>query len=216
MSSKPQSKLVVLVKRFLDLTWFLFVFLAVVWPVTVLVVGLSISSDPENRHADISVFSGIRIDSGFSSQASTPGENEGGLILKGRGDLILNNTQGQLGWYVSGVISELMLVIFLLGLFAMRKLFTSLSQGNMFAVENAGYIQKLGYVFIAWHSLYPLLQYFGSRIILGDVALSVPGINLYPAFELDVGGIFAGFAIIVLAGVFREAASMHQEQSLTI
>ena len=52
--------------------------------------------------------------------------------------------------------------------------------------------------------------------MLNDIAFNVPGIQLFPAFEFNLGGIFAGLAIIVLSGVLREAVSIHQEQELTI
>jgi hypothetical protein len=52
--------------------------------------------------------------------------------------------------------------------------------------------------------------------MLNDIAFNVPGIQLFPAFELNIGWLFAGFAIIVLSGILREAANLHREQSLTI
>jgi hypothetical protein len=69
---------------------------------------------------------------------------------------------------------------------------------------------------IAWHTVRPLLQYFGGRVVLNDVAFNVQGIQLYPAFEFNIAGLFAGLAIIVLSGIMREAASIHHDQSLTI
>ena len=88
----------------------------------------------------------------------------------------------------------------------MRKLFISLSEGSTFTQQNAERIRKIGYVFIGWHIVFPLLQYFGGRMMLHDIAFNVPGIQLYPGFEFNIGGLFAGFAIIVLSGVLREAA----------
>ena len=52
--------------------------------------------------------------------------------------------------------------------------------------------------------------------MLSDIELNVPGIQLYPAFELGIAGIFVGLAIIVLSGVLREATNIHKDQSLTI
>ena len=216
MSPKQQNKLTILVKRFLDLLRILFLAVAVVWPVTVTVVGLNIPSDPEQRHTDVNVLLNFRINSEASTALATSSGNEGELLLSGRGDVRLNNTRGQLSWYVSGVITEVMLFIFLYGLLTMRKLFTSLSEGSTFSQENAERVKRVGYVFIGFHIVAPLLQYFGSRITLEDIAFNVPGIHLFPAFELNIGGIFAGFVIIILSGVLREAVSMHQDQSLTI
>ncbi len=216
MSPAQQNKLTVLVKRFLDVIWFLFLIVAVIWPVTVLVIGLSIPSDPELRHTDVNVFLSFHVNSEVSTEPSISSDNSGELILSGRGDLKLSNTRSRISWYLSGAISEVLLFIFLYGLLAMRKLFASLAEGSTFTEENAERIRKVGYVFIGWHIVSPVLQYIGSRAMLHDIAFNVPGVQLYPGFEINIGGVFAGFAIIVLSGVLREAASIHQEQSLTI
>ena len=216
MSPTGQNKLTILVKRFLDVLRILFLAVAIVWPITVLVVGLTIPSEPEQRLTDVNVFLSFRINSEASTELAKPPGNEGAQLLKGRGDVKINNTRGRLSWYLSGAISEVLLFIFLYGLLAMRKLFISLAEGDTFTQENTERIRRVGYVFIGFHIVNPLLQYFGSRMTLEDIAFNVPGIHLYPAFELNIGGVFAGFAIIVLSGVLREAVSMHQEHSLTI
>jgi hypothetical protein len=216
MSPSQQNKLTVLVKRFLDVMRIFFLVVAVIWPIAVLVVGLSMSSDPEQRHADVDLFTSFHINSDVSTGTATTPPGEGERILNGRGEVRLNNTRSRLSWYLSGAISEVLLFIFLYGLLAMRGLFASLAEGSTFTEQNAERLRKIGYVFIGFHIVSPVLQYFGSRLMLQDIAFSVPGIELFPAFELNIGGLFAGFAIIVLSGVLREATSIHQDQSLTI
>lgn len=216
MSPAQQNKLTILVKRFLDVLWFLFLSIAVIWPITVMVVGLSIPSDPEQRHTDVNFYFNFRVNSELSTELATAPENVAELLLSGHGDVLLNNTHGQLSWYLAGAISEILLFIFLYGLLAMRKLFISLAEGNTFTRENTERIKKIGYVFIGFNIISPVLQYFGGRIILHDIAFNAPGIELYPGFEFNLGGLFAGLAIIVLSGVLREAVSIHQEQALTI
>lgn len=216
MSPTQQNKLTIVVKRFLGVLWFLFLGVAVIWPITVIVVGLSIPSDPEQRHTDVNFYFNFRVNSELSTELATAPENAAELLLSGHGDVLLNNTHGQLSWYLAGAISEVLLFIFLYGLLAMRKLFISLAEGNTFTQENTERIRKIGYVFIGFHIINPVLQYFGGRIILHDIAFNPPGIELYPGFEFNLGGLFAGLAIIVLSGVLREAVSIHQEQALTI
>jgi len=216
MSPKRQNKLTILVKRFLDLTRILFLALAFIWPIIILVGGISISADPERHRPDVNIFLKFRVNTESITQLPIKVEDKGALLLSGQGEVRLNNTHSQLSWYLSSAILEIMLFFFLYGLLTMRKLFTSLAEGSTFTQENAERIRKIGYVFIGFHTVYPVLQYFGSRLMLHDIALNVPGIQLYPAFEFNIGGVFAGFAIIVLSGVLREATSIHQEQSLTI
>ena len=71
MSPTQQNKLTMLVKRFLDVFWFLFLAVAVIWPITVMVVGLSISSDPEQRHTDVDVFLSFRVSSEAPTELAT-------------------------------------------------------------------------------------------------------------------------------------------------
>jgi len=214
--STTENRLAGSVKRFLDIIWYVLIFTAVVWPIAVIIIGLSMPSDPAERHADIDTFLSFKIYSDVSTELATQSENAAELLIRGKGMVQLNNTPSLLAWYLSGSITEIMGFIFLFGLLQMRRLFASVIKGEPFARENAGRIKTIGYVFIGWHIIYPLLQYFGGRMMLNDIGFNVQGIQLYPAFELNVAGVFAGFAIIVLSGVLREAARIHHEQSLTV
>jgi hypothetical protein len=41
-------------------------------------------------------------------------------------------------------------------------------------------------------------------------------VQLSPAFDLNVTGLFVGFATLVLAGILREAVDLRDEQRQTI
>ena len=215
-NSNDSRRLTKIVKRFLDLIWFILLFTAIVWPIAMIVIGLNIPSDPEQRTTDVNVFLAFKIYPDVAAEPAADSTSAAGALISGRGEVKIDNTRGLLAWYLAGAITEVMGLIALFGLAQMRRLFASLLRGESFARENADRISKIGYAFIAWHIILPLLQYFGGRAVLHDIGFNVQGIQLNPAFEFNIVGIFTGLAIIVLAGVSREAASMHQEQSLTI
>lgn len=216
MSNADSKRLTVLVKRFLDLIWFVLLTAAIVWPIAVLVVGLSVAADPGRHSADVDAYLHFRINSAVSGESATESASAGETLLRGRGQVQIQNMPSTLAWYVSGAITEIMGIIFLFGLAQARKLFGALAEGEWFAGDNAGLIRKIGYVFIGWHILHPLMQFFGGRTVLNDLAFDVPGVQLFAGFQLNILGILAGLAIIVLAGVWREAIEIHQEQELTI
>ena len=67
-----------------------------------------------------------------------------------------------------------------------------------------------------WGIVMPLLQYFAWGSVVKDISFSSPGLQLYPAFELNVMGLLLGFLLIVLSDLLKEAAEMNTEQELTI
>ena len=165
--STAENKLARIVKRFLDIIWYVLLFTAVVWPIAVMVIGLSMPADPAERHADIDTFLAFKIYSELSTEVSAETEIESAnLLMRGKGMVHLNNTPSLLAWYLSGAITEIMGLIFLFGLLHMRRLFASVIKGESFVKENAERIKTIGYAFIGWHVIYPPLQYFGVEAVL--------------------------------------------------
>ena len=113
-------------------------------------------------------------------------------------------------------MSEIGGLIILYSIIQMRALFASLVNGVPFSKENSGRIRKVGIAIIFGALISPLLQYFGGRAMLAEYSLNIPGIQLSPAFELPVAGVFIGLVLIVLSGVLNEAANMQEMQELTI
>jgi len=216
MSPTQQNRLTSAVKRFLDLIWLFFLGVAIVWPIVVVIIGMNIPTDPLERHTDISGFLSFKVFAETGGELASASSSQGELLLSGRGEVLLNNTNGDLAWWVSGAFHEVFLLIFLFGLGITRRLFASLKEGHAFADGNAERMKNIGYVFLLFNAVAPVLQYVGGRILLGDITMNTPGVQLYPAFEFSIGGIFAGLAIIVLAGVLREAIAMRKEHELTI
>ena len=216
MSPTQKNRLTWLVKRALDLGR-LFAFAgAVIWPIVVLVVGLGISPEAESRHTDISAYLSFRFNAVEAVDTASARVDQGQQLINGNGNLWLNNTKSHLGWWVSGALTYVQVLFSLYGVILMRRLFSSLAAGETFSDANAKLIQKFGGLVLAFHIVTPALQYFGSLVMLKDIAYDVPGIELFPSFQFSVGGLLTGLAILVLAGVLREANAMHREQALTI
>jgi hypothetical protein len=216
MSPTTETRLTKLVKRFLDVIWVVMIAGAIIWPIVTLVVGLHIPDDPAERHTDVSIYSGFIIHSASTDPVAAATDEPGVLVMKGQGDVLYNNTRGLSAWYLSAAIPEIMGLIFLFGLFQLRRIFAQLEQGAWYAEENIPRIRMLGMVIVAFNLVLPLLQYFGGRAVLGDMQMGSADIVVYPAFQFSLLGLITGLAIIVLSGVMREAVTIRHEQSLTI
>ena len=123
-TTKPY-KLILSVKRFIDFVWFLNVGALIIWPIAVLVIGLSIPENPEERHTDVNFYMNFKVYPKALSELVGSRENSPELI-EGRGKIKVNNTKSQLAWYLSNGIDVIMGVIALFGIACMRKLFTNL------------------------------------------------------------------------------------------
>lgn len=213
MSSVQHKRLTKFVKRLLGFAWVLFVAVAIVWPIVAVGVGSNFFYDSDLRY--IEIFLGFKIFPDLTSGATTELVGAARELVHGHSKVQLN-TPSTFAWVLFVAMTEVSLFIFLYGLAQMRALFSSLLDDTSFTQENAVRIKKVGLILIGWHIVIPLMQYFGGRAILNDIDLNVQGIQLYPAFEINIAGLSAGLAVIVLSGILREAANIHREQSLTI
>lgn len=95
-----------------------------------------------------------------------------------------------------------------------RELFRTLRSGQVFAPANVRHVQRVGWAVILVEPVRALITYSGQAYarshFIGD------GIRFVAAFDLNVGTIFAGLAILVIAEVFRAGTRLDEDQSLTI
>jgi len=115
MTSTEQYKLARLVKRFLDVIWFVLIFAAIAWPLTVVVVGLSIPADPDQRTTDVNIFLGFKVTPVVSADLGVESASTGVELLSGRGEVKINNTSAQMAWYLAAAMTEIMGLIGLFG-----------------------------------------------------------------------------------------------------
>jgi len=96
----------------------------------------------------------------------------------------------------------------------LRQLFRALRNGQVFAAANVRRVQQVGWAVILAEPLRALITYsaqdYARAHFIGD------GIRFVTNFDLNLGTIFAGLAILVIAEVFRAGAGLAEDQSLTI
>jgi hypothetical protein len=96
----------------------------------------------------------------------------------------------------------------------LRKLFRALRDGQVFAAANVRRVQRVGWAVILAEPVRALITYsaqdYARSHFVGD------GIRFVVNFDLNLGTIFAGLAILVIAEVFRAGARLAEDQSLTI
>lgn len=215
MSAATHNPLTRVVKRILDVVWILAIASLILWPLSVVAMSIGHYSGSETWGVDIGVFSRFVID--LSAFAGNVAESAGVRDPIISGKAVLNiDTSSLSALYLFTAITEISGIVGLYILIQLRALFATLVSGMSFTLENSERIRKIGFVLIFWTLINPLLQYFGGESILTEYSLSVPGIQLSPAFALNGAGIFIGLVLIVLSGVLNEAARMHEVQRLTI
>lgn len=139
---------------------------------------------------------------------------KGRRIVDGRGELrfdTLNSTLylGSIAYYfLAGLLA--LWVVFLLRGILVRAL-----QGEPFGLDNVRALSLMGWIMVAAGAVGPFLERLFASWILDSVgpawvAISPPPLGIRPET------ILTGLLLIALSGVWKEAAAMAEEQSLTV
>ncbi|MGB4213445.1 MAG: DUF2975 domain-containing protein [Dethiobacteria bacterium] len=112
------------------------------------------------------------------------------------------------------ILIYLLLAVGLLVLFQLRKIFANLAGRTPFTKENVRRIRIIGIAAIVYALLSPVV-YCLMGLYLSNI-IHLPGVELIASFRLDLGGIFLGAVIIILAEVFNYGARLQEEQDLTV
>jgi hypothetical protein len=120
------------------------------------------------------------------------------------------------GAFFSG---SMFLIVLLLGLLLwvltqLRHVFRSLSRGLLFIPENARRIRWVGFTVILGELARAAVVYFWSDYTSRH--FTAHGLRFVASTDFNVLTIAGGFAILVIAEVFREGTRLHEDQSLTI
>lgn len=107
-----------------------------------------------------------------------------------------------------------MLIIALWVVSQLRALFRTMSQSHPFAPGNALRVQRVGWAVILAEPVRAVMTYaantFAEANFVGD------GVRFVSDINLNLGPIFAGLVILVIAEVFRAGTRLDEDQSLTI
>jgi hypothetical protein len=137
-------------------------------------------------------------------------------------DARIENLRGNLrfpvryGAFFSG---SMLVVVLLFGsllwvLTQLRHIFRSLSQGLLFIPENARRIRWVGFTFIFGELARAAVVYFWSYYT--SQHFTANGLRFVASTDFNGITIVGGFAILVIAEVFREGTRLREDQSLTI
>ncbi len=199
-------------KRVLDCSLVLCTLGLVLWPPVLLVMAISQTMIP-TWGIDIEVFSGFKIDTAALIGLDFSGVRKPELSGK---TMVAIDTSSLHAWYLFAVISVASAAAALYVLVHLRALLMSVARGDSFGAGNARRIRRVAQVVVAWCIVSPLVQYFAWGSVVKDISFSSSGIQLYPAFELNVMGLFVGLLMLVLSDLLAEASEMSAEQELTI
>jgi DUF2975 family protein len=194
-----------------------FVLDAAWWLVVVslaLLVGLLVFSFCVNLEGDnLTMNLPVALELNAPVQGSSASMQTGARIEKLHGSLRFPVRKGA---FFSG---SMLLIVVLFGcllwvLTQLRHVFRSLSRGLLFIPENARRIRWVGFTVIFGEFARAALVYFWSYYT--SLHFTANGLRFVASTDFNGITIVGGFAILVIAEVFREGTRLHEDQSLTI
>jgi len=164
---------------------------------------------------------GVRVQIDAGSQ-SDPAETLNGVLgltppnritdVEGELRMTLDGVaQGLVFWLIMAVSAGAGLLVLQL----LRRILATTEEGRPFHPANVRRLNLLGWILTAAGVVGPFGRYLYARWILAGQPVLAGG-PIRPPLSVDGGLIFMGLLLLVLASVWKEAARMAEEQSLTI
>jgi len=108
----------------------------------------------------------------------------------------------------------LYLGVFLWGVTLLRRILAATAGGQPFHPLNVRRLNTLGWIIVVAAILTSALEYLASRWVLSR--MDVATIPLSPSLQVHMGWIICGFMVLILAGIWRAAVQMAEDQALTV
>jgi hypothetical protein len=134
-------------------------------------------------------------------------------VTGARGELrfLHHSLPTHLGW-AAGFL--LLWGAFLWAVTLLRRILATTAGGHPFDPVNVRRLNLLGWIIVMASVLTSSLEYLASRWVLSRV--DVVTVPLSPSLQIHAGWIVCGLLVLVLAGIWRVAVQMTDEQSLTV
>lgn len=207
-----KSPLTLFVKRALGFFLILFLLISLAIPVIAVVMAIS-QADVPTWGIDIGIFSGFKLNLAEMSGIEAIGVRNQEFSGKG---LVNIDTSNLYAWYLFVVISQISALVALYVTGLLRSMVFSLLANTPFNNDNPQRIKKIGFVIIIWNVIHPFVQYFGWGSVINEITFNNTGIQMYPAFEVNVIAVLIGLMLLLLSGVLNEAKLLKEDQELTI
>lgn len=104
--------------------------------------------------------------------------------------------------------------LFLWGLVLLRRVLADTARGRPFDPANPRRLNVLGWIILAGSVGASVFEFFSSKWVLANV--DVRTVPLSPALSIHAGWAVSGLLVLVLAGIWRLAVRMSEEQALTV
>jgi hypothetical protein len=210
MDARSRRRLTLVIKRYLDVVWYVCLVGVIAVPVGSILIGFN-KNDSGGPAPEAPVVLRFYVDQ--SALADAELADDPPSLARGQGELRIRTRSKQV-WFLILALVELVLFVLLYGVRQMRAVFSSLLSGEPFSPRNPARIRKIGFVVMGWHLLTPFLKYLSGLAVLQNV--EVRGLMLKPPIDFSFDGLVFGLALVVLAEVFHQASTLQREQSLTV
>ncbi|NJD19346.1 MAG: DUF2975 domain-containing protein [Gemmatimonadetes bacterium] len=104
--------------------------------------------------------------------------------------------------------------VFLWSLMLLRRILADTARGRPFAPANPQRLNVLGWIILAASIGSSLIEFVSSRWVLSKVEVTT--VPLSPSFPVHAGWAVCGLLVLLLAGIWRMAVRMSEDQALTV
>ncbi len=192
----------------LEVMWYVTLLSAALWVIAVILAALG---NPANMRVDVPLSFELEASAYEISSETIEIESSGFFETRGKLGIRTGNRALLLGYiFLGGSWIALLLVV----LHQTRAVLRRLAAGEPFAWVNASRVRLIGYLIVA-------LELFRWAVMLAlssfaKANLSITGLTIVSSFRPNLGLLFVGGVVLLIAEVFRQASVMHEEQSLTV